>query len=413
MANTSSITIRKIKSEEYISVCNLSALNFNWSNDVSYDTDKMEYFKNATESPDNKYSKYWDSCYGAFDGDKMVSSITFLPYEVEFDGGKAALCGVGGVCTLASHRRLGLVRKQFELAFADAYNEGKVFSFLYPFSQFYYEQFGYKSFERKSIWRLHLKYIPDYKFKGSFTLYEGSPDTKGFEQAYESYAKCYNMMCTREQFEWEQMQKNCNPFKGDKQAYLYRDENSNGAGYFIFEKKEEDGNSIMWARELAFADMNALRAILSFASRFSDDYAYIELSAPANLCLEQFCTDFVRSRSETKLEPNGMVRVVNVKAALELASYKGSGKATISVEDNQIPQNNGIWAVKYENGKARSVELTAESADITMGIGEFSLAICGKYSIQQLADMPSVSTSNSKELENVFFHKPMFITTEF
>ena len=63
-----------------------------------------------------------------------------------------------------------------------------------------------------------------------------------------------------------------------------------------------------------------------------------------------------------------MVRVVNVETVLKGARYIGSGKVSISISDGQIKENNGVFEVAFQDGRAVSVQKVCGNGDVDMGI---------------------------------------------
>lgn len=407
------LTIRKIKREECLDVTRLSSLAFEWVLDSAPSADPEAYAADVKANPKSRYDKYWQERWAAFTEDgTMVSALANLPYEVYFDGHTVGMVGIGSVCSLPPYRRMGGIRRCFGAMLQEAYAQGRVFSFLYPFSQYYYEQFGYRLFEPQTGWKLHLKYIPPCKETLCFTLYDGSADTSGFAQAYEKFTR-FNMMPLREDCEWASTPSDCNPYKTNKQAYICRDAEGQAVGFILFQKQKEGTERIMQVLDLAYDSIGTLWQILNFCARFAADYDFIKFAAPAHLNLERFCTDFPQSGSGAMRLLNGMVRVVDVSKALTLCAYKGTGQVVLKITDGQLLQNSATFKAVFADGVAVSVTQTEETPDCELGIGDFSAAICGRYSTEELCDMQGVTVRNPLALEAVFYKKPMFISTFF
>ena len=115
----------------------------------------------------------------------------------------------------------------------------------------------------------------------------------------------------------------------------------------------------------------------------------------------------------------GMVRVINVQKALEMARYQGNGQITIQVEDDQIVENQGFYTVTFADGKAVSVVRTenAESCDIHMPINQLSRFLFGTLETGALAwceDVEFEDTPETWELfRQVFYRKPCFLMEYF
>ena len=115
----------------------------------------------------------------------------------------------------------------------------------------------------------------------------------------------------------------------------------------------------------------------------------------------------------------GMVRVINVQKALEMARYQGNGKITIQVEDGQIEENRGFYTVTFTDGRAVNVvhTETAESCDIHMPINQLSRFLFGTLETEALAWCEDVEFEDIPQkwelFRKVFYRKPCFLMEYF
>ncbi|BCJ93319.1 hypothetical protein acsn021_08880 [Anaerocolumna cellulosilytica] len=420
---------RYIKETELMEARNISALCFNWSHDTN-DKTCEDYADHIKKNPHSKSDAYFNQTLAAFtDTGEMMSCISILPYEVTFDGKVVPMSGIGGVCTYPQHRRKGAVRECFKHGLRDMYNNGSAFSYLYPFSEQFYGNFGYIPACTSIQWCLDLNTIPEYKSKGTFSLYRPFKDYTEFEAVYKDYADKYNMMVHRDSYDWEVL-KSADPFKGSRSAYLYKNAAGKAAGYLIFERKEDKDAVILECKELIFDGFESLKALMAFAKTFSADYDKIRFHAPVTLCLDYFCEDYSQSSSYRSFNQNGMVRAINVHKLLEQANYQGSGIISLQVYDSILPENDRIFTVTFTNGKATQViseasnthtneadNYSAESLkkpDLEMTINQFSAAIIGKYQISDLEYQKGITLNCSKEkAASLIFKKPCWIHNPF
>ena len=427
--------IRKIKETELIEAEKISSLCFNWSHDTEGKTAE-EYIKSIKENPHSKYHAYFTDAFAAFtDEGEMMSCLSVLPYEVFFDGNRLKMAGIGSVCTYPQHRRKGAVRELFRQALKDMYECGISFSYLYPFSEKFYGNFGYTPSSQSIRWNFTLLTIPDYHYDGSFHLYRGDGNYSEYEIAYRTFAENYNMMVNRDSYDWEVL-KSANPFKGSRQAYLYKDKAGNPKGYLVFDKLNEPNQIILDCKEIVYDSFTVLKAIMSFVKTFSADYDTVQFNAPRNLSLEYFCEDYSQSKSSRSILQNGMVRVINVNEVLKHSLYKGSGRMSIKVKDSFINQNNGVFHVVYREGRAEEItfdeaghdstgikgiipDISASAkksmdVDIAMTINQFSAAATGYYDVDDLNYLEGIILNCPEEKAADFiFKKPSWINNFF
>jgi predicted acetyltransferase len=314
------------------------------------------------------------------------------------------------------------------------YTREIIFSYLYPFSEKFYSNYGYGPSSSSIRWSFDLATIPAFSYEGTFHLYRGEGSYSDYEQVYLEFARKYNMMVHRDNFDWSVL-KNANPFKGKRQAYLYKDCEGNPRGYFIFEKSEEQEQPVMDCKEIIFDSFITLKTIMSFIKSFSSHYNKVAFHAPRSLSLEYFCSDYSQSASKRQILQNGMVRVINAAKVLEQATYRGDGELCIQLLDTYLENNNKVFHIIYYNGKAEKItaydaasfpfsdtlentstdtSLGKKEADIVMTINQFSAAIVGNYDVTDLDYQEGVTLNCSKEkAAQLIYKKPNWINNFF
>ncbi|QHQ60993.1 GNAT family N-acetyltransferase [Anaerocolumna sedimenticola] len=363
----------------------------------------------------------------------MMSCLSVLPYEVFFDGNQLKMAGIGGVCTYPQHRRKGAVREMFREVLKDMYKRGISFSYLYPFSEKFYMNFGYIPSSQSIRWNFNLNTIPNNYYDGTFHLYRGDGNYSEFETAYKTFAEKYNMMVNRDSYDWEVL-KSSNPFKGSRQAYLYKDKAGIPKGYFVFDKLNEPNQIILDCKEMVYDNFTTLKAIMSFVKTFSADYNTVQFNAPRCLSLEYFCEDYSQSKSSRSIRQNGMVRVINVKEVLNHAIFKDSGEMSIKITDSFINQNNGVFHVVYRDGRTKEITFeetgspgikevlpdTSASAkepmdvDMEMTINQFSAVLVGCYDVTDLDYLEGITLyCNKEKAADFIYKKPCWINNFF
>lgn len=406
--------IRKIKESEIIQVCKASAVSFDYPFNKQGKTEE-QLIKDILEKPDLKAMKYWQDTWGAFDEDsQLISCLNVIPYTLQFDGNRVKATGIGNVCTYPQHRRKGGVRAIFEESLKDMYKEDVVFSYLYPFSESFYRKFGYEKAVHTLLWDFDLAFIPPYRYKGSFYLCDQGEILPVFEKVYEEFAARHNLMVHRDSFDWDAL-KNAKGAYNNTYAFLYRDENKQPRGYVIFKKDVEDHKAYLKCQELIFDSFETLKAIFSFLSTYAADYKFFRANLPAIYNLRYFCKDYPLSESKTGYIDNGMVRAVNVEKILGLAAYRGDGQLILKITDDQISQNNDVFKICFEKGKAVRVDREHNAdPDIEMPVTIFGAAVTGGYKTQDLLWTDQVFVHHGIEkVSGLFYEKPSWIVNYF
>lgn len=410
-----SMTVRLVREEEMEETRRLSAICF----DYPYRGEEEE--KKTKEGQDQK-EKEQDPAgknrqYGAFTPDnEMMASMAAIPLSFYYEGQAVPGYGIGNVCTYPHHRKKGAIRAMFEQMLTDAYREGCMLSYLYPFSESFYGKFGYCRMDHSLRYTLDLQGIPKKAWPGTFVLYqEGAEDVlAACKEAYAAYACRFNLMVERGAEDWSILT-DAKAALNNHYLYLYRDQTGKPAGYIVFWRKEDD----LTCRELIFRDYETLGDILAFMKGYASDYRHIRFHAPAVLRLDSMCTDYSTYPAKIEKAMNGMVRVVNVREALSRAAYKGSGQIRIQVKDTLIAENDGIFSVDFTDGRAQEVRMLPaaeddhEVWDVSMDAAVFSAAIMGDYDTADFDYLPRVQVRDEAVCGQVFYRKPSFINNFF
>ncbi len=91
---------------------------------------------------------------------------------------------------------------------------------------------------------------------------------------------------------------------------------------------------------------------------------------------------FLSSFTSSK-RPFAMARILNIEKTLNMIKIPGSGRVVVGVHDPVIEENNGKFAIFYENGIVK-VERTTDMPIAEVSIGELTAHVFGYESIPQL-----------------------------
>lgn len=403
---------RKIEEEEYLEAVKISTVAFECPSDLPETNEEL--VKRVKENPQSPAEQYFTERYAAFGDDgKMMASLGVMPFKAYFDGNVVPMNGIGDVSTLPQYRRGGAIRSCFSAALVDMYKNGDVFSYLYPFSYYFYRKFGYEVSAQTVTWKVALRALPKGGSGGRLEMFEPGSDISGFEEAYSTFAKNYNLMLERDEVLWKRRMTGFDPYKTKQWSFLWRDENDVPGGYLIYVSEIKDGKRIMVLRDFGFNSLRALSALLEFLSTFSSQYEYAEIPLPDSVSLDGVICEPAYEQISRKIDYIGMVRVVNVKKALKAAKYKGSGRFVISVTDDTIPKNSGFYAVEFNDGE-KKVYITDEEPDIETDIQNFGRLITGACDIDSSVFYSGIKiNSNTETLKKAFYKKPLWINDYF
>lgn len=355
--------------------------------------------------------------WAAFDEEsgEMTSTVYVTDYQVQFDGGRFKMGGIGGVASLPQYRRAGGIRACFQSALPAMYREGYVFSSLYPFSTAYYRKFGYERCVQRYLTVLDLRQLRPAAFSGSFQLARGGdallPAVRQLDEAWEAR---YNMMVqhTAADYRWL-----LEADPAGKQEFIYAafSEAGEPLGYAAFKKQDEpDGRNLVCSR-FRFSGKDGFAALLHLFSRFASDHRFVKFRLPCSTAMQYLLPEWSLGAARWELQGAGMVRVVNAEAALRAARYRGSGSVTLRLHDAQIEENNTCFAVRFEDGRAVSVARADAQPDAALEISTFSALLCGVCDFAEARQYFSglEVLHDAAPLEQTFFRKPLYIEDYF
>ena len=348
--------------------------------------------------------------WGAFAEDgKMMARIMNHRFTCMLDGRAVPSGGIGGVSTLPEYRNAGAIRGIFEKLIPEAYQNGEVFSTLYPFSHAFYRKFGYDTV----CWRHNYEFAPSvlsgYRFDGTAELWKPGDPAGEYTELYNRFAAGFNLAMRRDDKMMLERHLKGEYYKDRKFCYLLR-ENGKPVAYLIYQDIRHDPAAILSVQDLAWEGRAGLNAILGFLARFTADYGTIRLFLPA--CLQLF--SLIRSPQAYDIEQvvtqGYMIRPVNVVRMLEILRKPDEASFVIRVEgDAYIPENNGTWEVRGEK-----VFPTDRAPDLTVSLQAFGQLACGSVSLSEALYRPDVEVfANEEVLQKVFVRKPILVEDSF
>jgi len=100
-----------------------------------------------------------------------------------------------------------------------------------------------------------------------------------------------------------------------------------------------------------------------------------------------------------------------------MAKYRGDGRLSIQIRDEQIEGNNRVFEVTWQDGKAVSVTAHAISEvqpDVEMSVGLFASAMVGSLSVMDMTYRPEICWHcDPAKAEGIFYKKSNWINNFF
>ncbi len=293
----------------------------------------------------------------AFENGKLIAGVEMYDFKTNYCGDFLDTIVVSGVCSQPEYRRMGGIREIFKKIGETAVENGWVFGFLHPFSIAYYEKFGYANLNRMFAVKVpfeNLKHIPR---NTDAILYTGEQ----FDELSALHKECAlreNLITLR-----DDKKHFCDkPLEKADYTYFRCDANGKADGYVRF--KVNRPNDLI-AEEMFALTPEALYGLIGFLRNY-DGIAKNLIVAKQYQGSDFACiADRIDGAS---YEYNGSTagRIYNMKKLLEANTYPDEyGKFSILSID-EFEQNNGIFEVEYQNGKATVTHRTDGDYDISL-----------------------------------------------
>jgi predicted acetyltransferase len=323
------------------------------------------------------------------------------------------MTGIGGVSCLPQHRRKGVIKACFQTSLKDMYLNGFAFSYLYPFSTAYYRKFGDELCSGVKRYSVSIKAFRHFDVDGEAYLVEHGNYLEDIKKVYDDFKQGYNLMVAREEYDYS-WAVNVDPAKDGHYIYVYKNESGEPKGVMSFYKVESEHSFEMKCDRFFFSDMEGFKGLLNHALMFEAYYERITFALPVNINIIPYIPEWALYPCSREMYFNGMARVVNVREALKMAQYHGSGTIAMKVSDNMIEQNNACFEVVFAQGHAVQVSVTEKQPDVELSIGDFSRCIIGAYPPEEVQKLESAKINTGIEtISKVFYKKPNFIADYF
>ncbi len=273
---------------------------------------------------------------------KLAAKLHIFPFTCYING---KTFDVGGICSVATwpeYRRQGSIRALMQQALQHMREVGQTVSYLHPFSVAFYRKFGWELAFTNRYYTIPINHLKrDWAGNGFIRRIE--VDIPLLHAIYTDYAKKYNGMLGRDDNWWERR-----VLKDPSQIAVAYNEAGEPGGYIIYDVKDQ----IMTVKEMVSNSLNEWKLLYQFIANHDSMAEKVTITVAENDPLP-FLLD--EPRFEQKNVPYCMARIVDALAFLKKYPYQMKEATTsesiiLRVEDEFLPENEGIYELKAENG---------------------------------------------------------------
>lgn len=312
-----------------------------------------------------------ERCYGVV-ADGQVASVAGA-WIMDVHRGPAVLAcgGIQGVATLPEQRRGGHASRLMRECLRRMKDDlGLQIASLYPYRDTYYRRFGYEFCGWRWQLRVPTARLPKVEPRLDARVV-GVDELDSLEPCYRGMIRRLSGNPVRTPERWKVRMGRKPPvvyaFGDPVEAYLW-------VAIEGFWNETRVG-------EFGWCTPRGYESGLALLTSMCANQTALVWSEPPN---SPYLARFVDQGVEANVHRPTMYRALDVPAALERLQPEQSGRFTLEVIDDELPENRGPWHVEFGPGGVKTSP--CESAEIRLDIRPFSQALMGAPSLAELAE---------------------------
>ncbi len=279
--------------------------------------------------------------FGWFDGDKLVSSLSIYPRQVNIHGKIYEMAGLTGVGTYPEYANFGLMSDLIKMALVKMRESGQWISYLYPYSIPYYRKKGWEIITEEITFKIKDTQLPKHVDAPGFVERLSVKDADVIK-VYDKFSRKNHGAMIRSQTAWEEYWRWEN--EDERTAAVYYNSKDEPAGLLFYWVADD----VFHIKEMIYLNQEARYGLWNFISAHFSMVNYVVGNIFKNEPIAFLLDD---SRIQETIEPNFMGRIVDVKAFLEDYPFDGPGIPFHFVVSDSIAEwNNGIFGIQWDAG---------------------------------------------------------------
>lgn len=288
--------------------------------------------------------------YGCCEQGRVMSGVVSHDLSVSYWGEHGIpSSGIGGVASDPIVRNKGHIRDIMNRLLKDDYKDGRVLSFLYPFSYRYYGMFGYGTMGHCFSYQFNPEEIVQTSVPvGDFTLFDGSREQyEEFLSLTDGFARGFygGVALGRQSYPLDFFNED---LKRERRfLYFYRDDENRALGYLLYKMERGERQQKIRIIKSAWTSPYAFRSLVHFLWRHRSQVGEVLWTLPPSVPLDLL---FKEPRIHRDVTQMWMGRPINVIKALEIKSRSTPVETPFrfSLEDPVLPENSGTYQLEGE-----------------------------------------------------------------
>jgi predicted acetyltransferase len=319
---------------------------------------------------------------------EVRASATVLPLESFVDGEPRPMGGISAVMVHPAYRRRGYAGDLMRAVLSDMRERNVALSLLSPFAHAFYRVFGYELASEAIEYRLKPTDLPTSAEQSHLRAYR-EEDLSSLMNLYQAEAKGHALSVSRSEEHW----KSTVSEKGRAVAVYERDGSIEGyVIYRISGWEDRDPRRTLSVDEFVGATLRAREAIFSFMAALDPMVYGIKLYTPRGEPLHPYLRS---SYVKAKIEPDQMLRLVDVEDALGYLERETEAPLVLDVSDDVIPENDGEYTV----GDGKVIRGAEADHRVSLDVRRLAQLYAGYVPARDLTRHGLVEASSPEALE--------------
>jgi predicted acetyltransferase len=319
---------------------------------------------------------------------EVRASTTVLPLESFVEGEWRPMGGISAVMAHPAYRRRGYAGELMRAVLRDMRERGVSLSLLSPFAHAFYRIFGYELATEAIEYRLKPADLPTSPEQSHLRAYR-EEDLSSLMKLYEAEAREHTLSVRRSEGHWRMSLS-----KKDADAAVY-ERDGNVEGYILYKIsgwQDRDPRRTLSVEEIVAATQRAREALFSFMAGLDPLVYGIKLYTPRGEPLHPYLRS---SHVNAKIEPDQMLRLVDVEGVLGCLGRAPEAPLILDVSDDVIPENAGEYTLT-----AGKVFRGAEAGEsVSLDVRQLAQLYAGYLPAWDLARHGLVQASSPRALD--------------
>lgn len=320
---------------------------------------------------------------------EVRASTTVLPLESFVDGEPRPMGGIAAVMAHPAYRRRGHAGKLMRAVLRDMRERDIPLSLLAPFAHSFYRMFGYELATEAIEYRLKptdLSTSPEQRYLRAYR----EEDLPAMMKLLEAEAKEHTLCVRRSEGHWKS-----NEVWKDRDVAVY-ERDGEVEGYVLYNisgwREDRDPRRSISASEVVAATPRAREAIVSFMAGFDPKVYGIKLHTSRGEPLHPYLRS---SYVSAKVEPDQMLRLVDVEIALGYLNRRADAPLVLDVSDDVVPENSG----EYTFGDGEVVRGAEAGERVSLDVRQLAQLYAGYLPARGLARHALLEASSPEALD--------------